>query len=62
MRQNSGAVHPPNVLRSGVCSEARTLDSLTRGFEAEPDALVVSQASLAGRLLLGGSGEPGNRD
>ena len=37
---------------------ARTLGSLTGSLEAKTDALVVAEASLAGRLLLGGSGEP----
>ena len=35
-----------------------TLDSLTGSLEAKTHRLVVAEASLAGRLLLGGSGKP----
>ena len=37
---------------------ARTLDSLARGLETETHGLVIAGASLAGRLVLNGLGEP----
>lgn len=41
-----------------AATRERTLGSLTGSLETKTDALVVAESSLAGRLLLGGSGEP----
>lgn len=47
-----------DAVSRAAATRERTLGSLTGGLESKTDALVVAESSLAGRLLLGGSGEP----